>query len=373
MTTNIQAQNAVLLAQIQQAKEQNLLEDQSQDTFVSRTIPEGKAVGRLIGYVELGLQPQTFNGKPTEPAEEVMITFELHNPPWAKEAGFSYEVDEKDADGKPTGKKIMQPTRMTIRLAKKFNPKSKYRKLWKKLTEGKSENTNVILLMGESYLFDVKHEVSKKDPQKKFATLYADGTYNISRPIVLDMVQGELQIPVPAVTLPMQVFLQSMPTKEQWQTIFIDGEREVEKDGVKSMQSKNYIQETILKSLNYRGSRLELMLTGNQTALDAIAKAHETPAVAVSAPASTPAPAAAQQTVVAPAQEGAPLAAPTQAAVPVEAAVTAPAQAPTVTSTASPVVTGTSTVNSAASDVTTSSNAADDVAAAMEAMFGPQA
>jgi len=52
-----------------------------------------------------------------------------------------------------------------------------------------------------------------------------------------------------------------------WESIFIEGEREVEKDGKKEMLSKNWIQETVMENIEWEGSVTQA-LTQEQISLD---------------------------------------------------------------------------------------------------------
>ena len=67
---------------------------------------------------------------------------------------------------------------------------------------------------------------------------------------------------VPAATMPIQLLLQAAPTKEQWDSIFIDGTY-TKKDGDTEIQvSKNFLQEECKASSSFVGSPLEAMIAG---------------------------------------------------------------------------------------------------------------
>jgi hypothetical protein len=59
-----------------------------------------------------------------------------------------------------------------------------------------------------------------------------------------------------------RIFLWASPNQACWDSLFIDGEKDEMKDGKPTGQkvSKNWMQETILKATNYKGSALEVLL-----------------------------------------------------------------------------------------------------------------
>ena len=55
----------------------------------------------------------------------------------------------------------------------------------------------------------------------------------------------------------------SNPTKETWDSLFIDGTTEIKNaDGTVENKSKNWVQETVLSATDYGGSALEQLLHG---------------------------------------------------------------------------------------------------------------
>ena len=67
-----------------------------------------------------------------------------------------------------------------------------------------------------------------------------------------------MKVPVPERLSPRKVFLWNKPNKATWDSLFIDGT--YEKDG--ETVSKNFLQDTIKKALNFEGSPIEEMLEG---------------------------------------------------------------------------------------------------------------
>lgn len=96
-----------------------------------------------------------------------------------------------------------------------------------------------------------------------------------------------------------RVFLWNAPTKETWDSLYIDGKKD---DGT----SKNFIQEDIMKAVDFEGSALHQMLMGGVPNPDAMA-AQSAP-VAPAAPTAPVAPTTPVAPVAAPAAPVAPVA-----------------------------------------------------------------
>jgi len=69
---------------------------------------------------------------------------------------------------------------------------------------------------------------------------------------------------VPEATIDIRLLLWDTPTQEQWDSVFIDGDRTVKNDkGEEVTESKNWLQRDIVtNALNFAGSPLEQMLNG---------------------------------------------------------------------------------------------------------------
>jgi hypothetical protein len=84
-------------------------------------------------------------------------------------------------------------------------------------------------------------------------------------PVQTDALTGNVTLlPVPEPTLPLRLLLWDTPTKEQWDSVFIDGTRMVKNEaGEEVEESKNWLQRDIVTAaLNFGGSPLEQMLNG---------------------------------------------------------------------------------------------------------------
>lgn len=230
-------------------------EDQTKAVSAERrVIPAGMAMARLIEYVELGPQPQSFNGQPKPDCEEVRVAFEL----FGGNGKYSYT----NADGETVNDVI------SWRGAKRLNPKSQFFKMMKKMVYGRDGITHMAQMLGEAFLLEVKHRTSEKDGKETvYANIFVDSECNILAPVQNDVLTGETKaLPVPEPTRQFRCFIWKSPTPECWDSIFIDGSRTV-KDGDKEVEkSNNWMQEMLLSSPAFAGSALEAMLAQKSAA-----------------------------------------------------------------------------------------------------------
>lgn len=283
-----------LIAQAQAATSE--LEDQSQvveSQFDNEPPAAGFTPARFVGYVELGKRKQRpYQGKDKPPADEVRLYFELNGPKHQREV----EVD---------GVKQTFTNTISVKIAKKHTDNASFTKLFKKMTYGRSGITHMAQMLGEGFLVQIVHNTQPAadgKPAKTYANMRDDdGNFLIQAPMVVDPITNESRpIPVPEMTAQAKVLLWATPTKEQWDSIFIDGTRTVkDAKGLETQVSKNWLQEDIVQNaLNFDGSPLQALLGGlADLSLEAdVPAAPETPAQpapaapAPSAPA-TPAPA----------------------------------------------------------------------------------
>lgn len=222
-----------------------------------RPLPaEGRTVGRLIEYIELGKQPRKpWKGKERQPADMVMLTFELTHKKNVKEI-------EKD------GQTIRIADKISLTLNKSFSENGNYKALFNKMRYNRQDITHMAQMLDDAFIITVVHNTSKDSSGKE--TTYANitnsaGEYLIAAPELEDIDSGEkTKLNVPPALSPIRVFLFEHPTKESWDSLFIDGTRTRKAaDGTEEEISKNWIQERILSSTNVSGSALEAMLEGD--------------------------------------------------------------------------------------------------------------
>ena len=259
-----------------------------------RLLPEGYAFGRLVEYIEFGNQPQEFQGQAKDPALEFTLGFAL--------TGQGYQND----DGTP----YVVRTYIT---ALSRNEKARAFKLFKALN-WKGTAKSFAQLLGETFLVKIKQVPKSKTDPKIVSRIDLDGFLPPLDPVTRQ--------PYPIAEAPddmYRLFLWSRPTKEAWDSLYIEGEYEG--------KSKNRIQEQILAALDFQGSPLQqLLMASGVTALPTAAPATPVAAPVAAAPvavAPTPAPAAAVAPAAPAAVPAAPLAVPA-AASPAVASVAVP-------------------------------------------------
>lgn len=256
-----------------------------------RLLPEGYAFGRLVEYIEFGNQPQEYQGQAKDPALEFTLGFALTGQGYQNDDGTPYVV-------------------RTYNTALSRNEKARAFKLFKALN-WKGTAKSFAQLLGETFLVKIKQVPKSKTDPKIVSRIDLDGFLPPLDPVTRQ--------PYPIADAPdemYRLFLWSRPTKEAWDSLYIEGEYEG--------KSKNRIQEQILAALDFQGSPLQqLLMASGVTALPTAA-----PATPVAAPvAAAPAAVAPTPTPVAPAAPVAPLAVPAAVATPAPVAV-APVAAP---------------------------------------------
>lgn len=248
----------------------------------SRLLPDGYAFGRLVEYVELGSQPQEYQGKAKDPLPEAKLAFALWGQGYANEDGTPY---------------IIRPYAFSI----SRNEKAKAFKLFKALN-WKGTHTHFAQMVGEAFLVKIVNEPkSKTDP-----ALVSRIDFNGFLPPLDPVTRGPYAIPE-AREEDLQMFLFDYPTQESWDALYMEGNWD---DG----RSKNYVQETIVGATDFSGSALEAMLAQSgkpipkaaakvaapvQAALPSVLVQPVVPAVPL-APAVTPAPVVVPPPVVIP-------------------------------------------------------------------------
>lgn len=240
--------------------------------FERRVIPEGVTIGRFVEYVELGKQPQFYQGKETGQVLTARLGFELLHP---KKNMHEIEVN---------GEKVTVSDRHYEYVTVKLGEKARFKKLMKAMTYGRDGITHMAQMLNEPFVLTFKHNKSQKDGKEVvYSNLYNDGAYGIQPPKVDDPITGESkEVPVPEATQDIKIFLWDNPTKETWDSLYIAGTRTVkDPKGKETEVSKNWLQEKILEARDFSGSSLEDMLTGSEELTKAVDKAEAQPKAAV--------------------------------------------------------------------------------------------
>lgn len=219
---------------------------------------------RFVGYVETGKHEKTYQGR-TKLAEQVEITFEVSGPKHPP-------IDGED------GKKY--PLLITLRETLSTSDKARFYKLFRVMNyAGKAKH--MAQLLGEAFKGAIVHrEYTKKDGTKGVAAeLYdkAAGAYTIAPPryevVGDDGPTGEFKVlSVAAPISPIRCFIWGLADKDQWDSLFIDGEYAERKDEAGKVtapaKSKNVIQAKIKSAKNFEGSPIHQVLLGAGLSLD---------------------------------------------------------------------------------------------------------
>lgn len=235
---------------LQQAQTSVLPDQTKAPAQFERTIPpEGLTTARFVGYVEMGKVPNMYEGKEKGTQLKGKLIFELNGPKHMRETD----------DGKVS-------TLYYEDIGIKTGEKASFRKLFMAMRGGRDSITHMAQMLGEPFLIRITHSKGKGDKADvTYANIRnAEGVWGVMPPVVEDPVTGEVRnIAVPEVTQPYKMLLWSNPSKEQWDSLFIDGTYEKEVAGVTKEISKNWLQNAIMKeALDFSTSPLHDLLSG---------------------------------------------------------------------------------------------------------------
>lgn len=200
----------------------------------ARLLPAGHCFARLVQYVDLGSQPQEFNGTSKGNSPEFRLGFAVYGEGYQNEDGTPYIIRTFDT------------------AMKRFDKATGF-KLFKALN-WKGTATSFPQLIGEAFLLKIKH-VENKTTKKVASRIDLDGFLPPLDPVT------KQPYPIPeARPEDLLLFLWDHPMKSEWDKLHIDGTKD---DGT----SKNFVQEKILGAVNFAGSPLEQMLGGGAASL----------------------------------------------------------------------------------------------------------
>ena len=250
-------------------------------------LPEaGTALFRFREYIELGLQPTATKAFPNKkPGQKARLVFELVTPKHIKEI----EVD---------GNKVRIAPTVSCTLTISNSPKSNFMKLFK-LLNWQGNAVHPAQLLGAAYLGQIIHGFAAEDLENgkpkagakpRYANFQKDGVYTFAPPRIVDPIENTIrEIPVPELLNPRKLFLWKKPTKECWDSIFIEGTRTVKENGADVEKSKNFLQEMCLKALDFKGSELQkLLLVGDTAGLNDLPVTEEKATTQATAPVKDP-------------------------------------------------------------------------------------
>jgi hypothetical protein len=215
----------------------------------------GPGLCRLIGYIELGKQKGTYQGKPTV-KEKVRLIFEL--------VGKRHAVEADE-----------QPHRISVDETLSLSEKANFYKLFTRLNY-KQEARHMAELLGQGFKCEVFHDkwTDRQGKERIDAVLRNEAGYSLAPPRKEDedSETGWVDVAVPPARSDIRCFLWEHADLEQWGGLFIEGEypeRKNEKGEVTApAKSKNVLQNNIKAAVNFQGSPIYNLLAANGQALD---------------------------------------------------------------------------------------------------------
>lgn len=222
----------------------------------------GPCLLRFVGYVEIGKQKGTFQGKPTI-KEKVQLIFELvgkRHPP----------TETKD------GVKI--PQRITVEESynsRGLHEKANLFKLFQRMNY-RQDAQHLVQLLGEGFKGEVFHDkwTDKAGKERISAVLKGPAGYSIAPPRKEDedSETGWVDVAVPQALSEPRCFLWAQADLAQWASLYIEGEYPERKDdkGVITApaRSKNVFQNKIKAAVNFQGSPIYVLLAANGQSID---------------------------------------------------------------------------------------------------------
>lgn len=224
--------------------DEDIDQNEAVTTSGGRKLPEGKALARLIRYVELG--PQLSKAYPDKPP---VNRFYLEFAVWGKgKDKTKAETFHEVVNGKMVPGLIRT---QQINVQKDLNAKSGAYKLFRRMNPDKAAR-HFAQLLNHTFILPIVHTTTGEgDAKKEYVNIDLE---NIS--LAVNPVTDE-PFDVPAIDdeAMFKLFLWNRPTKEDWDALYIEGKRD---DG----KSKNWIQDTLLSSPDFPGSPLDTLLHG---------------------------------------------------------------------------------------------------------------
>jgi hypothetical protein len=200
----------------------------------------GLGYARFVQYVELGVHETTYNGKPKK-VDQARLGFELIGKLW------------------PANDEGVRPM-VSFTMTKSLSEKAHFFKMFNRMNhDGKAKH--MATLLGGGFKVEVTHTEKGEGADKRiYVNLRNKEGYTVQPAFKEETDEETMEVvttavKVPAPTRALQLFVWGKPSKNQWDSIFIDGERD---DGT----SKNWLQDLIKAALNYEGSPIQTLLGG---------------------------------------------------------------------------------------------------------------
>lgn len=225
---------------------------------------EGKVFVRFTQYLELGKSDYEYQGQ-KKTKDNVRLVFEI--PPSEKYPGFEYEEE---------GVKKVRPQTLTINANKTQGANGGWIQLVNKINHAK-DITHVAEALGRAFKVEIIH--NKKEVNGK-EVVYANinrGKEYLIEPALREVTDDDgniekLPVNVKEPISPILCFLWDYADMEQWNSLYIPGQYEEQKDEkgevTRPARSKNVIQERIKQAKNFIGSPIYNLLEAEGQELD---------------------------------------------------------------------------------------------------------
>lgn len=215
---------------------------------------EGLVRLRFVGYIELGKHDKEYKGVVSQ-KPFVQFLFEASGP----------KHPPREFEGTKT------PIMFSERMVKSQSEKAKFFKLFRRMSVG-TQAKHFAELLGREYIATVVHNtVGEGADAKTYANLVdKDGVWTIREPFVdnTDPESGEVtrtKIKVDEPTTPLRCFMWDYADKDQWDSLFIDGQWDAKTDEkgkvTQEARSKNVYQNAIKSAHDFVGSPWQLVLS----------------------------------------------------------------------------------------------------------------
>lgn len=259
-TFDLNAINSAIEAAANTEPDMNESQGKGGGTFVPPAA--GGCIVTLIGYIEKGIhhipaskvEPLKY---PAKDEDQVDLIFEI--------SGKGHEP--KEIEGK------LYPERITVTLKKSLNEKAWFYRIFKMFASAYPElgARHMAQFLGKHFISKIEHSVPKKEGDPIWANLKQKAAgYVFNAPCFTNPVDDvTTQIPAPSVYSAIRLFLWQQPSKDMWDSLYIEGmyeEKKDEKTGkvIYPARSKNVIQEKIKGAKNFVGSPIADILGSDE-------------------------------------------------------------------------------------------------------------
>jgi hypothetical protein len=227
-------------------------EDLTQNKVFERELPKaGVAFFVLKDYIELGRHASS--NPSHKPSHKAVLIFELNHPK------HMIEIEG-----------VKEPQLFMVRVGKGSTAKSGYRKLFAAMNAAYDNKFNhFVQMIGKPFLGELFHNVVGEDDKKQtYVNADFNGAWSFKAPVQIDAITDtKTPIPIDPLKGEPRVFLWEPTGIEDddiigmWNSIYIEGTRDVEDKATKEVKkvSKNWIQEQIMKNLEWDNSKTQAL------------------------------------------------------------------------------------------------------------------